>query len=380
MIHPSKKQSISRTRSSSGSASVTGWLSYVEHLLQKIPGASTASDSALAELFGKLGTLLSTGLRIDQAIKTTVPKKPGALRRTMLSALAHIQKGGELGDSLRHSTAFPPLIGELISAAEQSGSVAEVCSHLSAHFQLRVKMRRRLIASLTWPITQFVLAVLIIALVIFILGIISETTGNNPVDILGLGLMGPTGALIFLSGVCAIPTVLFFGYKFVISKWGGNNTFHHMLLHPLSPISRNVLLNFALSRFCWAFHLTSEAASPIDRALALSLRATMNPAFLSLEKALVESIRSGNEVAETLATSDLFPVSFIESSSVGETSGTLPETMERLAGEYQQYGEEALNRALTFLAGTVWVCVAILIIFVIVRIFSSYVSMLNSVF
>ena len=106
----------------------------------------------------------------------------------------------------------------------------------------------------------------------------------------------------------------------------------------------------------------------------------MNPAFLSLEKALVESIRSGNEVAETLASRDLCPVAFIESSSVGETSGTLPETMERLAGEYQQYGEEALNRALTFLAGTVWVCVAILIIFVIVRIFSSYVSMLNSVF
>ena len=379
MIHPSKKQSISRSGSSSGPPSVSGWLSYVEHLLQKIPGASTASDSALAELFGKLGTLLSTGLRIDQAIKTTVPKKPGALRKTMLSALAHIQQGGELGDSLRHSTVFPPLIAELISAAEQSGSVAEVCSHLSDHFQLRVKMRRRLIASLTWPVTQFVLAALIIALVILILGLISETTGNNPVDILGFGLIGTKGAFIFLSGVCAIPTILFFGYKVVLSKWGGNNTFHHMLLHRLSPISRGVLLNFALSRFCWAFHLTSEAASPIDRALALSLRATMNPAFLSLEKALVESIRSGNEVAETLATSDLFPVSFIESSAVGETSGTLPETMERLAGEYQQDGEIALNRALNVLTSTVWVSVAFLIIVVIYRIFSSYLNMLNSV-
>ena len=106
----------------------------------------------------------------------------------------------------------------------------------------------------------------------------------------------------------------------------------------------------------------------------------MNPAFLSLEKALVESIRSGNEVAETLATSDLFPVSFIESSAVGETSGTLPETMKRLAGEYQQYGEIALNRALTVLTGTVWFSVAALIVLVIVRIFSSYVSMLDSVF
>ena len=105
----------------------------------------------------------------------------------------------------------------------------------------------------------------------------------------------------------------------------------------------------------------------------------MNPAFLSLEKALVESIRSGNEVAETLATIDLFPVSFIESTAVGETSGTLPETMERLAGEYQENGELALNRALTVLTSAVWVCVALLIMFVIFRIFSSYVSMLNSV-
>src|SRR5258708_8028839 len=57
-----------------------------------------------------------------------------------------------------------------------------------------------LITMITWPAIQLVAAILIIALVIFVLGIVAGThgPGAKQFDILGLGLMGTSGAIKWL--------------------------------------------------------------------------------------------------------------------------------------------------------------------------------------
>ena len=79
-----------------------------------------------------------------------------------------------------------------------------------------------------------------------------------------------------------------------------------------------------------------------------------------------------------MAETGIFPPRIIDTIAVGERSGQLAETMELLSEQYQDEARAALT-VLTRLAGIgVWLLVSGLIIFLIFRIFSQYLGVLNN--
>jgi type IV pilus assembly protein PilC len=121
-------------------------------------------------------------------------------------------------------------------------------------------------------------------------------------------------------------------------------------------------------RFCIALRLTMETGMSIARALRLSLQATGNTAFAAQAENVQGSVRSGDELAAALGSSDLFPKGFIDILANAEEGGRVSEVMEHQADFY----EEEVRRRLTILSRAaswgVYVGVAGLIIFMIFRI------------
>jgi type II secretory pathway component PulF len=135
----------------------------------------------------------------------------------------------------------------------------------------------------------------------------------------------------------------------------------------------------ALARFCVALRLTFETAMPTARALRLALRATGNQAFIERSEGIEAAVRAGNDLTLSLGQSGRFPEDFRNILAVAEESGRLTEVLREQA-EY--YHEEAGRRltVLTSLASYgVWFVVGGLIIFVIFRLFGSYLALLNSI-
>ncbi len=143
------------------------------------------------------------------------------------------------------------------------------------------------------------------------------------------------------------------------------------------PVIGACLEAFAVARFSWAFALTQEAGMPIDRSLDSSLRATANGAFVAAIPGVVQSIENGESLTDSLATAQLFSTDFLQMVHVGETTGTVPETLARLSPQFEEQARRSL-RALAAAAGWgVWCLVAVFIIFLIFRIVLSYTGMLD---
>jgi type II secretory pathway component PulF len=199
---------------------------------------------------------------------------------------------------------------------------------------------------------------------------------SKPFDPLGWGV-GPRAAGRFLAIVFGAIAGLAAAYLIatrVLRKQGPVDAF---LLYV--PAVGPTLRALALMRFCLALRLTTETGMTITEALRLSMRATSNGAFVAQTEKVVGAVRRGEDLTRALGRAWVFPSLFLNVIAVGEETGDLPEVLQK-QGDF--YDEEAGRRmaVLTAVAGWgVWLMVAVLIIWTIFRIFTTYLSMLEQV-
>ena len=125
----------------------------------------------------------------------------------------------------------------------------------------------------------------------------------------------------------------------------------------------------ALERLAWSMSLTMNTGMDVRRALALSLGATQNARYLDQIPTIDAQIVAGSSIHEAFCTAGGYPPEFLDTLAVGEQSGKVGESMEKLARQYQEQARMALI-ALAVIAGVgVFVIVAAFIIVLIFRIF-----------
>jgi type IV pilus assembly protein PilC len=337
--------------------------------------------SSLIELCRSLRHNLGAGLRLvdvfrQQSQRGSAPVRPVAERITQV-----LERGGALEKALdRERGVFPPLFMDLAAVAEQTGNLPEVFGELEKYYVLQQRLRRQFWAGAALPLIQFFAAVFVIAGMLLLLGIIAEIRGNGPGDKpwdpLGLGLLGPRGAAIFLgivfgtlAGLAAVYVVLtrVLQQQRLVDGW---------LLRV--PVLGPCLLALALTRFCLALRLTLETGMSVTRALRLSLRATGNGAFAESYPVVKEHLEKGEELAASLTATRLFPVDFLNILANAEEGGRMTEV---LVHQTDQYQEEAGRRLVVLTVAAswlVWLVVALLIVIVIFRIVFSYLELLDT--
>jgi type IV pilus assembly protein PilC len=321
---------------------------------------------------------LASGLTVHEAFGHLARKGPAAARPLCGRVLTSLQSGDDLSAALKkEQAAFPPLVVAMVSVGEHSGMLAEIFGELEKHFVRQQQLWLAFVARITWPVVQLILAVFVIAGLIYFLGIIAEMRGpgQKPYDPLGLGLMGASGALTFLGIVAGITLGGCLLYFLVTRGLSGRARVSAFLLR--LPAIGPCLQTLALGRFCTAMRLTHETGMPVGKALQLSLRATGNPAWEAQANAVKAATRSGDDLTTILARTGLFPEEFQHILSVAEVSGTISEVMETQA---EHYHEEAGRRMATLTAVasyTIWAGIAAILIFTIFRLYGSYLGQLG---
>ena len=320
------------------------------------------------------GTLLDSGVPAVKATKMAGQKARDAkLRRAMGGVADDLAGGSQMGDALAEAHVFPTLYVDLVATAENTGAVPEVLHALAEHYERVVKLKREFRAQILPSVLQFTAATLIVALLIYILGILP---GGAAFDVTGLGLRGGTGAMVFLGVMAAAVAAAVVLYKMLSSIVPAARAMHELLL--AVPIIGPCMRNFALARFSWAFHLTQNAGLPIKPSMQAALRATGNGAYTSVTDGLLDRLMAGEPVSEALAAEPLlFPDDYVEIVRVGETSGTVPEMLHRISPDLEDNARRSLKALATAAGWLIWMLVAGMIIYIILRVALSYISMIN---
>ena len=347
--------------------------------------ASRIPLKTLAILCKSLATMLHSGVALLKTLEIASRKTGNAsCRQKLANVRSEVQQGTDIAQALRYQNGyFPELMTDMVSVGEQAGALPEVLDGLANHYENIVRLRRMLIALITFPALQLIAAILVVALVIFILGILSGSqgpaanpNGAKPIDMLGLGLLGTSGALKWLAMSFGSIFAVIGGYYLVATVFRRKRFLDGVLMK--IPVLGGCMRSFAIARFSWALALTQQTGMPISRSLELSFRATGNGAFVGASPAVCDSVLNGSELSHALDESRLFPEEYLSLVQVGETSGTVPETLERLSPQFEEQARRSLAVLAVMLGWLVWSVVGVFIIFIIFSVVLKYVSMINS--
>lgn len=337
---------------------------------------ATLPLKSLALMCRSLSTLLDSGVAADKAFRIAGEKSGSAtIRETSASIVEEIKRGNDIATSLEEQQVYPALMVSMVHVAEQTGTLPEILRGLADHYENLVRLRKDFYQAISWPVIQLVLAVFVIAGLIFLLGMIADSNQSEPIDVLGWGLTGTSGALTWLGLVFGGALAIFISYRMLQASLFGQRYLDKFLLQV--PILGNCLQSFAIARFAWSYHLTQEAGMPVDESIETATRATNNGAFMAAAPYINYDIQSGETVTDALRHSNLFPSDVIEMIHVGETSGTVPETLERLGPHFEDQARRSLETLAGMLGWAVWIAVAIFIIFVVFSIMLWYIGIIN---
>lgn len=329
------------------------------------------SAKALTELSHRLAVETEAGIDVRRTWQREAESARGRVGQEFASVRDAVAGGESLAAALAATgQLFPPLFLEMVHVGEQTGTLGQVFHRLSAHYRRQQQLKRMFLGAIAWPMIQLALALFVIGILILVLGAIANRTGGEPVDILGFGLIGTRGLVVYINFLIAVGLCV--GGLVVAMQRGVFWTRPLQRAVMRIPWLGTSLQELALARLTWVLHLTMNVEMDLRRVVPLVLRATQSDHYIRHADQAVTLVAAGRPLHEALDATGAFPADFIDALAVAEESGQVVESMERLSRRYEEEAEAAM-RVLTVVAGVVvWVLVASLIIFMIFRLAGFY--------
>ena len=127
----------------------------------------------------------------------------------------------------------------------------------------------------------------------------------------------------------------------------------------------------------WSQAGSLAAGAGLDAGRLVSLCGLVAPGLAVDSRWVNGRFLSGDTLTEALHATHRFPPTLLEGLAVGEESGTVSEVLGRLSDQFADSSRKGFELAAKAAGGSVWLCVAGLVILVIFRVFSVYVGMIQ---
>lgn len=287
---------------------------------------------------------------------------------------ALIGRGASLAEACRaERRVFPELFVEALAGGESGGRLDALLRDLAGHYEETHRMKRAVISSLIYPVTQLVCAWF---LGTFALGII-KAIGNFQ-NSAGRFSMQEYLAHYVRFQITAV--LIFVAVIAVLIGLGRSGWFRGPVslvknsLWPLSAVSQK----FAMARFYRGMALLIQSGLDIKRCIERSAAMTMNPAMEKDLLGAVPVVSRGGTLVEAFSHSRYMTRMGREMLAVGEHSGDLDAALQK-AAEYS-FGEAqaAVKSAAKVLQVVITLCVGGVVAYFVISFYSNlYGSALN---
>lgn len=385
--------------SSGGSRSSAGGADWKKMKIADEPEAENGPGWAERLVYGKVGVgalsvfcrqlaaYLEAGVDFGKAL-TSLEKQFS--RSPLGPVIGRIARGIRRGDDLteamaREKDTFDSLFISMIRVAETRGGVPETLRELSRHYEAKQRLFRQARAALIYPATIFLAGLGVMMLFTFvilpiIMSFLADMTKGREDQ-----LPAPTKLLLAFGhftrdlGWWVVPAVLvggFFGVRLMYRNPKGKALIDELLLH--IPVCGMLLRKLDTTRMARSLSVLLEGGVDIVASLDLATDVMRTEPYRKAVSNARNLVFEGTELSEALDLSGRFGHDVIAIVHSGEETGKLPESLERLAADYEEQVEYMIKNLGSLIQPLVIVMMSGFVLFIILALFLPYVSLLTS--
>lgn len=293
--------------------------------------------------------------------------------RHMKAIADRIRQGGSLAEAIQEQgNYFPPNFHRLVEVGEESGRLEKVLERMGEHYKEIAELQNTFRSSILWPMIQVGLALGVVSVLIYVPSLMAADRAQLA-DLLGIGLVGGRGLAIFWSWVGIVAAAL-------VGLWllmrNGKLEFLGSWLMRV-PVLGRALLTFDEATFVQSLALAIESGVTAANAIALSFKGASSRAFKAKAEEARAAIMQGRHMHEVLSDTGLFSLETIEAVELGEESGRLAETLDKHFRVLRLRVKFAMAAITQLATSAVWITVAAMLVTLIFRLFSSYLSQID---
>lgn len=337
-------------------------------------GARRLSLGECEALCRELALLLRSGVTVSDAVAIMLPSlKPKSRLKGFAEAVRHgLRLGRPLSEAASTAgVALPNDLVPVLRAGETSGSLPTALAMLAESYAEANRFARTYSSALAYPALLLAVSLLVLGLIAFFVApSLTELFASleRPVPFALAALSGT--ARFVSSNLVALGAAAALGFALLgaASATGSIRRLVQRALFRL-PVIGTALRWSASRRFAATLRLYLASNVPMAMALPNALLSSGFPAGPQDE--LVERVRAGGKLAESLRLAGLLPAKLTHLIAVGESSGRLVEVLDAVVSEAKTRFEQRMALTTALLAPALILVVGSLIGLVIFSVFSA---------
>ena len=338
----------------------------------KLPaGMTRVKPKELMVLTRQMATLVNAGLPLVRSLEVLEKQtKNTVLKSALYEMVDSIKSGSTFAESLtQHPKIFDKLYVNMVRAGELGGVLDKVLLSLSEFMEKLQKIKGKVVSAMVYPAVVMTMATLIlIFLMIFIIpqfekiftDVLGEGSQLPPLTVLVIGISSFMMSKWWLIIAVVVGSVILF--RVMAATTGGRKIVDKLKLK--LPMFGSLIVKSSISRMTRTLGTLMDSGVPVLQALTIVRETSGNVVLADAINSVHDSVKEGENMAPPMDATKLFPPMVISMVEVGEETGELPDMLMRIADNYEEEVDNAVNAltsiiepvmivALAFIVGTI---------------------------
>jgi type IV pilus assembly protein PilC len=313
----------------------------------------------------ELRALIRAGLPIMASLEILQERRQNPAFR---QALADIRDRVKAGEALSEAFAaqgelFPKLFSASLASAERSGEMVSVLSRYIDYTQKVLRIQRKVVSALIYPVILLVLAGALVAVMVFFViprfnEILADFGGDLPWITRAI-----VGGAMFAGRHWQLLVAALVAASVLVGLWnrseGGRWVLDRFKLR--LPLVGRIVANYAQNRFTRTLATLQAGGIPLVTSLELAARSVGHAVYERSLLAVAGDVREGKALWESLAATGLMSEIAVQMVKVGESTGALEEMLNDASDFTDEEIDTMLTRVMSLIEPLMLVFMAIVV-------------------
>ncbi len=312
----------------------------VVHRFRSWTFPSPVSRRKVALVVRQLGVMVGAGLPLAESLSVLHRQEENRrLRATVQTIARDVESGNSLASAMsRHPRIFGRLAVAMTSIGETGGRLDQSLLRLATELEKAAAITQQVRGAFAYPLVVGAIGVLVVSVILWrVVPVFSELYEGLDAELPLLTRVVVEASRSFASwalGALMALTGIALGVGRMRRTGYGGALCDRLALR--LPLFGGLLRHAGISRFCRTLSVLTEAGVPVLEGLEIARRAVGNRHLEGAISSVRSKVEAGASLATPLRQTGLFPPMVVQMVAVGERTGELDVSLEKVADFYEE--------------------------------------------